>query len=329
MRVVVRRGDFVESVHPVKWAVWKGGAVAGEGARTLHHFRSCAKPFQAAAMLSTGLLERFPLQDDELAIACASHGGADIHLATIKKMLARAGLDETALLCGTHPPLDRPTRKRLIREAKEPSPARHNCSGKHALMLLACVHNGWNTRNYPHPEHPCQRICIELIKRITKTKRLGLATDGCGVVEFVMPLAAMVRAYAQLARPALFVDELTRLRSAIQKAPVHFAYEGATPTMVLQVTGGRIIMKTGGAGLRCGVDTESGVAFAVKTTSGSVDIPTTGPQRRYQLVDMAAVAVMRYLDLLNTEEWQQLQWLTRVDLRNTCGRVIGEAFVQM
>ena len=329
MRIVVRRGQFVESLHPVKWVALRKGALEGNGVRTVGHFRSCAKPFQAAAMLHTNLLERFSLESDELSIACSSHGGTDLHVATIKKMLSRAGLDESALLCGAHPPLDRPTRRMLLRRGEDPTPARHNCSGKHALMLLACVHKGWDIKTYPKPEHPVQKACTQVIKRITGARKIGFAVDGCGVVEFVIPFWAMVRAYHQLAYPRVYREELDRLRRAIQEAPVHFAYEKATPTMVLQVTGGRIIMKTGGGGLRCGVDTESGVAFAVKTTSGSVDIPTTGPERRYQLVDMAAIAVMRYLGLLSSKEYRQLAWLERVELRNWHGDVVGEAVVEM
>jgi len=328
MRVVVRRGRFIESVHPVKWAVWKDGVVEGRGVRTLHHFRSCAKPFQAAAMLSVNLLERFPLESDELAIACASHGGSDLHVATIKKMLARAGLAEDDLLCGTHPPLDRSVRHKLIRQNIAPTPARHNCSGKHALMLLACVHMGWDTKTYISPDHPCQVRCKEVIKRITGSRSVGYATDGCGVVEFVLPLSAMAKAYAQLAHPRILSDELTTLCNAIRSNPVHFAYEGATPTLLLQITGGRVIMKTGGAGLRCGVDTETGVAFAVKTESGSVDVPTMGKERRYQLADMAAFAVMCNLDILSSEERRQLQWLSRIDLLNARGEVVGEATVE-
>lgn len=329
MRVVVRRGPFIESVHPVKWAVWRSGVAEGDGVRTVHHFRSCAKPFQAAAMISTNLLSRFRLGNDELAIACASHGGSDDHLATIRKMLSRAGLDETALLCGTHPPLHHPTRKRLLREGREPTPAHHNCSGKHALMLLACVYSGWDTKTYPRPDHPCQKACSEAIKCITTAHRIGTVTDGCGVVEFVLPLWAMAKAYAQLAFPKTYKEELKTLKEAIQSSPLHFAYENATPTLLLQVTGGRVIMKTGGAGLRCGVDTESGVAFAVKTTSGSVNVPTTGMERRYQLVDMAAIAIMRYLNLLSAKEYEDLRWLERIELRNWRGRVIGEASVDM
>ncbi|RKY13676.1 MAG: hypothetical protein DRP63_09315 [Planctomycetota bacterium] len=328
MRVVVRRGSFIESVHPIKWAVWRKGVVEGCGVRAFHHFRSCAKPFQAAAMLSTNLLQHFPLEPDELAIACASHGGSDVHIATVKKMLARAGLAEDDLLCGTYPPLDHSIRRRLLQQNTPPTPAQHNCSGKHALMLLACVHMGWDIKTYFSSDHPCQMRCKEVIKRITGSRRVGYATDGCGVVEFVLPLWAMAKAYAQLAYPRILSNELTTLRNAIRSNPVHFAYESATPTLLLQITGGRVIMKTGGAGLRCGVDTETGVAFAVKTVSGSVDVPTMGRERRYQLADMAAVAVMCSLDILSSKERRQLQWLLRIGLLNARGEVIGEATVE-
>ena len=55
--------------------------------------RSALKPLQAQAMFDAG----FAAEPDELAVAAASHSGEPIHLEVVRRVLAKAGLDEDAL----------------------------------------------------------------------------------------------------------------------------------------------------------------------------------------------------------------------------------------
>ena len=55
--------------------------------------RSCNKPLQAVGMLRLGL----DLDGELLALACGSHSGEDFHVAGVRRILAAAGLDESAL----------------------------------------------------------------------------------------------------------------------------------------------------------------------------------------------------------------------------------------
>ena len=55
--------------------------------------RSCLKPMQAHAMVGLGL----ELPDELLAVACASHDGTPMHLDAVRAILARHGLDDSAL----------------------------------------------------------------------------------------------------------------------------------------------------------------------------------------------------------------------------------------
>ena len=64
--------------------------------------RSCNKPVQALGMLRSGL----DLDGDLLALACASHSGEDFHIDGVRRILASAGLDETALQTPPDYPLD-------------------------------------------------------------------------------------------------------------------------------------------------------------------------------------------------------------------------------
>src|SRR4029079_9627326 len=103
------RGGLVESVHhgavvadDVSGAVI---AAAGDGERGVF-FRSSAKPFQAIPVIESGAADRFGLTPAELALCCASHSGTPEHQRQVWAMLAKLGLDETVLQCGSPSPYD-------------------------------------------------------------------------------------------------------------------------------------------------------------------------------------------------------------------------------
>src|SRR5881296_1026984 len=76
MRVEQVRGGVVEAVHAVHVAVVDGAGalVAGTGDPELVTFwRSAAKPFQALPLVEDGVVERFGLTTEDLALVCASH----------------------------------------------------------------------------------------------------------------------------------------------------------------------------------------------------------------------------------------------------------------
>ena len=64
--------------------------------------RSCNKPLQAVGMLHAGL----DLDGELLALAAASHSGEAFHLEGVRRILARRGLDESALQTPPGWPLD-------------------------------------------------------------------------------------------------------------------------------------------------------------------------------------------------------------------------------
>src|SRR5687767_7038603 len=131
--VVATRGPVVESQHRVHAAVVdaRGDLVAGAGNATfMTHWRSCAKPFQVMPLLRSGGFDDLHWGDDELVIACASHGGEPEHVAIAERMLSAIGLEEGDLACGPHEPLSNCGAK-LLREAGERATRLHNkCSGQ-------------------------------------------------------------------------------------------------------------------------------------------------------------------------------------------------------
>src|SRR5437867_2905960 len=142
------RGGYVESVHYGHVAVVdpRGKLLAWAGDPRASVFpRSAFKPFQALPLVESGVYSRTGLGPEALALIAGSHGGTDDQVALVRSILGAAGADPSALRCGVHEPYDEPTAKALRARGEAPTALRHNCSGKHAGMLLLA--RGGSTRS--------------------------------------------------------------------------------------------------------------------------------------------------------------------------------------
>src|SRR3979411_3484843 len=95
----VTRGKLVESRHrgAVAVADADGASVLALGDVAAPVFpRSAIKAVQALVLVESGGADRFGFGDEELALACASHGGEPGHVATVERMLAAAGGEASA-----------------------------------------------------------------------------------------------------------------------------------------------------------------------------------------------------------------------------------------
>src|SRR5271155_1173342 len=188
----VLRGPLVESVHrgAVAVADADGAAVlaVGDVAKPVLP-RSAIKALQAVALVEAGAADRYALTGEELALACASHGGEPAHIAGVERMLAKAGLEASALRCGAHWPISQPAAAAL----------HNNCSGKHAgFLCLACA-EGLDPADYFRPQHLVQRAVRAVLEDFTGAA-LGedvCAIDGCSVPTWAVPLEKPARAFAK------------------------------------------------------------------------------------------------------------------------------------
>jgi len=190
--IEVIRGQLVESRHRGAVAVVDadGAAVLAIGDVERPVFpRSAIKALQALPLVEQGAAERFGLCDQELALACASHSGEVAHVEGVTHMLAKAGLDPSALRCGAHWPLSQAAAFALAQKTGAPSAVHNNCSGKHAgFLCLACA-MGIDPADYWRPEHPVQREVHALLESLTGTALPPerRAIDGCSVPTWAIP----------------------------------------------------------------------------------------------------------------------------------------------
>ena len=213
MLAQVVRSGVVEAQHDGAVAVVDGDGKLITSSGDIDRpylIRSAAKPFQAMAALEAGA----ELTPEELAVACASHGGQPIHVAFVRSMLAAGGLDESALRCPPSWPLGESARDRVLAAGhRAPRRVWYNCSGKHAGMLRACVASGWPIDSYLHPEHPLQVAIRDELAAVGGDGLGEPAVDGCGAPIYRFTTRQLASAYALLAT----ADRYRPIRSALER----------------------------------------------------------------------------------------------------------------
>ena len=276
------------------------------------YYRSCAKPFQAFAAVRTGIVSRFGLQPEHVAIMAASHNGEPRHIEVVRDLLQRSGVSENALHCGAHWPYYDPAASVVRRQMTEPLAVFNNCSGKHAGMLAAARTLDAPLESYLDPAHPVQQRIRDAVTEFTGVApsdvRYGL--DGCSAPNAAVPLKAVARSFAALIR-----SDDASARSVVDAMTGQPFLIGGTDrfdTRLMDVTHGRVVAKGGAAGAHCTADRRSGLGLAIKLDSGDGT--------------WAAVAVMAALDQLGwlePAERQALSSFAEPQLRNHRRTVVG------
>lgn len=319
--VEVLRGPLVESRHRGAIAVVDADGATlfalGDVARPIYP-RSAVKPIQALPLIESGAAERYGFGDEEIALACASHGGEPAHVEVASRMLARAGLDVSALECGTHWPSHQPSGQALARAGGAPSALHNNCSGKHAGFLCVTCAAGLEHRGYVAPGHFVQREVRSALEGLTgvalSEDRCG--TDGCAIPTWAMPLSALALAFARfgagrgLGTPR--AKAAARIRAACAAQPYYVAGTGRFCSEVMTRLGARVLVKTGAEGVFCGALPEQGLGIAVKCDDGGT---------RAAEVTMATI-IAHFLPL-SGEECAALERFVRPRLRNWNGTEVG------
>ncbi len=243
--VDVRRGEVVEARHRVHAvAVSEGGIVYACGDPSMVTlFRSAAKPIQALPIVRA----RPDLDDVEIAIACASHLHRPDQLEPVRSLLAKADATEDDLECGP-----------------EPTRLEHNCSGKHAAMLLLCRERGWPTVGYRLATHPCQLAMLDEIAQAADVdpESVPTAVDGCGVVTYALTLERMAQAFSRFET----LDGGPRTAEAMRARPELIRGESWPDTELMRLQD-RWAAKGGAEGLLCAG--RDGLGVALKAEDGA------------------------------------------------------------
>ncbi|MGO9702641.1 MAG: asparaginase [Xanthobacteraceae bacterium] len=276
--VEVHRGGLIESRHRGAVAVVDadGATVLAVGDVAKPVFpRSAVKPLQALPLVESGAAERYALGDEELALACASHSGEPAHVEVVTRMLSKAGLDASALACGTHWPSSQTAAFALARAGAAPSALHNNCSGKHAGFLCVACAMGIAYADYWRPEHAVQRSVRVVLEDLTGVALPDdcRAVDGCSVPTWAIPLANLAQAFARFGSghglEPRRAQAAARLRTACARKPWYVAGTGRFCSEIMGLLGPRALLKTGAEGVFCGSLPQLGLGIAIKCDDGA------------------------------------------------------------
>ncbi|MEM7240520.1 MAG: asparaginase, partial [Pseudomonadota bacterium] len=222
----VWRGSVLESVHRGTIVVCRpdGEVVAawGDPDRVILPRSSC-KMLQVLPLVESGVADRIGLSDRHLALACASHQGAEIHTSLARAWLSDIGLNETDLRCGPQIPDDGEARHSLRGANQMPDQTHNNCSGKHCGFLTRAQSLGAGSE-YIDPDHPVQTEVRQVLSELADEELADYAIDGCSAPNYSMSVKAFATSLARFARPADVVSPVrakaaVRLREAMAAHP--------------------------------------------------------------------------------------------------------------
>jgi L-asparaginase len=258
LEVRLLREGIAESKHQAQAVVCddRGRVLSVAGnAETATFVRSALKPFQALGITTTGTLERYNLNDRDLAIICSSHKGAIEQVRQVFNILWRADIDPSALQCP-------------IPEGKR-SPLEYNCSGKHAGMLAVCQQRHWPLNSYLQRNHPVQQLILGKVAEILRMPAAEFicAHDDCGAPTYFMQLGQMASLYAQLASGSNL--DMERIVRAMTYHPVLVAGNGEFDTELMLLTQGELVSKAGAEGVQCIGRVGEGMGLAIKVMDGA------------------------------------------------------------
>lgn len=234
--------------------------------------RSSCKMIQALPLVESGAADAYGLTPVQLALSCASHQGAALHVNAARDWLAGIGLGEPDLRCGSHEPYDKAERDRLICDHEGPCQLHNNCSGKHSGFLTVTKHLKAGPE-YVEIDHPLQKAIRAATEEVTGETVAGYGIDGCSAPNFAMSVAGLARAMAAFAKAreggSVRERAMQRLRDAMAAHPEYVAGEGRSCTELMRAMGGRVAIKTGAEAVFIAMIPEKKLGLAMKIEDGN------------------------------------------------------------
>lgn len=326
---VITRSGRVESWHRGAVAVYHGGQPAlmlGDTERVIFA-RSAVKPLQALPLFAHGVLQRLALPPGELAVICASHDGTEEHVAAVRSLLSRGGLDEAMLGCGPHAPFAKDARQEMFRRGDRPLKVHNNCSGKHSGFLHLAKALGDDLAAYLAPESSTQQAVNEAVAEMAGLAApLATGLDGCGAPTFLLSLSELARAFCQLVNPeghsAVRADACRSILEAVGQEPALLAGEQRLCTALVRMWPGQSFAKNGAEGvyvLALAPDARRSRWPGALGISIKID---DGAERGYQPV---VIDLLRWLGAFDGDRVPEpLVRFEKIPVRNTQKVLVGE-----
>lgn len=334
------RGAVVEATH-------FGSIVVVDSSGTLLHsygdpdtvafLRSSAKPFQAIPFVEQGGVEHYNYTQAELALSCASHETAQLHLDTVQGMQKKTGIEESKLQCGPHLPGDAAKLREVIIHDIHPTANFNNCSGKHTSMLAFAKMRGLPLENYLAFDHPIQKDLLKTFSEMCgiEMDKVQLGIDGCSAPNFAVPLVNAALGMARICDPHSLSEARAvackKITAAMTAHPEMISNYGEFDCELMNIAEGKIITKRGAEGFQIiglmpGVHGEKGVGIAFKVTDGDKSSMSDKLETSTRVRPSVALEILKQLKVLNEAQLQALaKFGPEKILKNYAGLVTGKS----
>lgn len=315
------RGSSIESKHRgfVSVCQANGEEILSIGDVNRVHFpRSAIKFIQAIPFVESGAVEHYGLDSRHVALSCASHNGEYLHTNLVVNWLETLKLEEPDLECGAELPLHPETQFELIRSGGAPRRYHHNCSGKHMGFLSTSRYMGENTADYRLYHHPAQQRWLEIFAELASVEfaKLPYGYDGCGLPAIAMPGRVLATAMARFGNPVGLSQErkyaMQLILQSVADEPYLVAGADRLCTALNSETGRAVLVKTGADGCFTAVLTHEGYGISLKIDDGNK-----------QASEVLLGAVLRYLQVIDQNQYESLQSYFKPDIANSRGDIVG------
>lgn len=340
---VVTRGRIMESIHYGSIAVVdsNGKLIASHGdPQTVAFLRSSAKPFQVLPFVERGGAEHFGFTARELALACASHEGSEMHVQAVRQLQEKIGIDEHSLQCGSHMPGDVKELKSLIVHGRSPTTNHNNCSGKHTAMLAHAKMRGLPLENYLDIDHPVQEEILTCFAEMcgVNAEQVEIGIDGCSAPNFAVPLFNAALAFARMCDPHGLSETRAAacrtITSAMTSHPEMVSGYGEFDQQLMNAGQGNVVCKRGAEGFQIigllpgvmGAGSPS-VGIAIKVSDGDASRLGSGLESTNRVRPAVTLEILRQLGVLSPEQGQGLAAFgPEKSITNHRGLVTGKSY---
>ena len=315
------RGGHVENVFYGSLAVVdrSGKLLASVGDVDAPIFtRSALKPLQALPLVANPRFAEYGLTPKEIALLCSSHNGEAIHAETAQHLLAKIGLTDAALQCGSHAPYWYKWNHQQPEPGKRWSAYFHNCSGKHSGMLLQAKLLSASTETYLEPENAVQQRIRDAVAYATGEANPALmlwGTDGCSAPNFAVPLKGLARAFAWLSSvdaDARYGSAPRVLFDAMAAHPEMVSGQGRNDLALATAGRGDWATKAGADGVQTLASRSRGIGIAAKVSDGNG-----------RALMVAFCSALEQLDMLDDEARAVLADWSSASIKSVRGIEVG------
>jgi L-asparaginase II len=271
--------------------------------------RSSVKFIQALPLIESGAADAFNLSPQEIALACASHRGEEMHIKALTRWLHKIGKDERILECGI-------PRRFYSSSFDKPSVLHNACSGKHLGFLTTALYQKEALEGYSSRDHPVQQRAEKALSDLTNIDHLHApyGIDGCGIPAFTIPLYNIALAMARFADPSRLhyprQKAIHRILIAVEAHPEMLAGENGFDTKVIKITNGQVICKMGAAGVEVAIIPSLNLGIALKIDDGHA-----------KAAELAFLAILKSLGLLDSDQYEMLE--PRIPILTHKGKTVG------